>query len=224
MPTAKKDIVCQLVYSGDRASSWPGLPEEEVVYAAGCGNESACEYIVNKYRGLVYKNIRSYFLRGAEREDLIQEGMIGLLNAVRDYDPRKHSSFHFFADLCIRRQVLTAVKGANRRKHIPLNNSRSIDAPWGGSDEDNDLHECLAVADSADPESLLIGSEVVRLLKVNLKKSLSPLEYRVLLSYVGGKSYRQIAVEISRSEKAVDNALARIKSKASRIMAWIHQD
>jgi RNA polymerase sporulation-specific sigma factor len=224
MRMAKEDITYWLVYSDNRINAWSELPEEEVVYAAAGGNERACEYILNKYRGLVYRNIRSYYLRGAEREDLMQEGMIGLLSAIRDYDPRKHSSFHFFAALCIRRQVLTAVKGANRRKHVPLNTSRSIDALCGSDNGDKAMHEHLAVAGSDDPETLLIGSEFIRLLKVNLEKVLSPLEHRVLLSYIDGKSYKQIAIEISRSEKSVDNALARIKSKASRIVTWIYRD
>ncbi len=184
-----------------------------LVNMANCGNPLAEQYMINKYKKLVKMKARAYFLVGADKEDLIQEGMIGLYKAVRNYDDLKLSSFRAFAEICINRQIITAVKMASRQKHRPLNSYISLNQPLYYENSDRTLLDIIDDVNINDPMSLFLTHERFRELKNKLKKVLSNLERRVLESYLEGKTYREIALEIKKSVKSIDNAIQRIKSK-----------
>ncbi|MCX8053750.1 MAG: RNA polymerase sporulation sigma factor SigH [Armatimonadetes bacterium] len=191
------------------------LTDQEIVKIAQAGDESAAEYLLYKYRGLVRTKVRSYFLMGAEKEDLLQIGMIGLWQAVVDYRPEKDISFLSFARICIERHVITAIKTATRRKQTPLNTSVSLEYPSDDSDSEWNLADILVSDDTVDPEELVLKREDNNRLQAMLRRLLSDFEWRVLSGYQVGKSYREIACELQCKTKSVDNALARIKRKIS---------
>lgn len=191
------------------------LGDQEVVEMAQQGDESAVEYLLYKYRGLVRTKVRSYFLLGAEKEDLLQIGMIGLWQAVVDYRPDKDISFLSFARICIERHVITAIKTATRQKQTPLNTSVSLEYPSDDSESEWNLAEILVSDDTVDPEDLVLRREDNRRLRDMLRRLLSDFEWQVLAGYQVGKSYREIACELQCKTKSVDNALARIKRKIS---------
>ena len=191
------------------------LTDQEIVRIAQFGNEQAAEYLLYKYRSLVRTKVRSYFLMGAEKEDLLQIGMIGLWQAVVDYRPEKDISFLSFARICIERHVITAIKTATRRKQTPLNSSVSLEYPSDDSDSEWNLADILVSGDAVDPEELVLKREDNFRLQDMLRRLLSDFEWRVLLGYQVGKSYREIACELQCKTKSVDNALARIKRKIS---------
>jgi RNA polymerase sporulation-specific sigma factor len=191
------------------------LTDQEIVRIAQFGNEQAAEYLLYKYRSLVRTKVRSYFLMGAEKEDLLQIGMIGLWQAVVDYRPEKDISFLSFARICIERHVITAIKTATRRKQTPLNSSVSLEYPSDDSDSEWNLADILVSDDTVDPEELVLKREDNFRLQDMLRRLLSDFEWRVLLGYQVGKSYREIACELQCKTKSVDNALARIKRKIS---------
>ena len=187
--------------------------DEELVLMAQNGDEAAQEYLLDKYKSLVRAKSRAYFLIGADSEDIIQEGMIGLFKAIKEYDPEKASSFHGFADLCITRQMLTAIKSATRKKHSPLNNYVSVDQPKfekGGIEALFDTVQNLRIV---DPEEHLIGEEEYEQIITFLNENLSSLEKTVIGLYLNGYSYQQIAQKLNRSPKSIDNAIQRIKHK-----------
>ena len=177
--------------------------------------EGAAEHLLYKYRNLVRNKVRSYFLVGAEKEDLLQVGMIGLWQAIVDYRADKAISFPAFARICIQRHIITAIKTATRQKQIPLNTSLSLESPPDESNTEWSLADILTSDETVDPEELVLKREDSMLLHEMLQQMLSDFEWRVLTGYKVGKSYREIAYELQCKTKSVDNALARIKRKVS---------
>ena len=196
-----------------------GLTDEEVVFAVKEGEDRAAQdYLINKYRNFVRAKARSYFLIGADREDIIQEGMIGLYKAIRDFRNDKLSSFRAFAELCVTRQIITAIKTATRQKHIPLNSYISLNKPIYDEDSDRTLLDVLSGARISDPEELVISREEFVDIEEKMEEILSDLEWKVLMSYLDGKSYQEIAAELRRHVKSIDNALQRVKRKLEKYM------
>lgn len=191
------------------------IPDETLVRAIRSGDTDAEEILYTRYKPIVRGRARTYFLVGADREDIIQEGMIGLYKAVCDYEFDKQTSFRIFAELCITRQIITAIKSATRKKHTPLNNYISINRPV--YDEDNESERTLVdVLESSridDPEEALIGRENYEAIAHDIRHSLTKLEKQVLGLYLEGLSYQQIAEILDRSAKCVDNAIQRVKKK-----------
>jgi RNA polymerase sigma-H factor len=178
----------------------------------------ALEYLINKYRNFVRAKARSYFLIGADREDIIQEGMIGLYKAIRDFRSDKLASFRAFAELCITRQIITAIKTATRQKHIPLNSYISLNKPIYDEDSDRTLLDILSGSRVSDPEELVISREEFSDIEEKMGEILSELEWKVLMAYLDGKSYQEIALELERHVKSIDNALQRVKRKLERYL------
>jgi RNA polymerase sporulation-specific sigma factor len=198
----------------DRWCSASGRSDDDLVRAARAGDEVALAELLTKYRGFARMKARSYFLVGADRDDVVQEGMIGLYKAIRDFNPQLQSSFLAFAELCITRQIITAVKTATRHKHGPLNTSVSLSRPVGGEDDgERVLADVLPTVAISDPADLLISAERIRALQAHVDEVLSDLETEVLRLYVEGKSYQQIAERLQRHVKSIDNALQRVKRK-----------
>jgi len=191
--------------------------DEELICLACQGDLIAEESLINKYKKLVKIKARSYFLIGADTEDIIQEGMIGLYKAVRNYQFKKLSSFKAFAELCITRQIITAIKSATRQKHIPLNSYISLNRPIYNEDSDRTLLDIVDNMSINDPQDLFLNSEKLNHLKVRIKRILSDLERDVLESYLDAKSYQEIAADLGRHVKSIDNALQRIKRKLELI-------
>jgi len=212
-------VIAQELYS----KVWPVdcydvKTDEEVATMAKDGSEIALEYLINKYRNFVKAKARSYFLIGADREDIIQEGMIGLYKAIRDFKGDKLSSFRAFAELCITRQIITAIKTATRQKHIPLNSYVSLNKPIYDEDSDRTLLDILSGAKITDPEELMINREEYDNIEIKMSEILSDLEWKVLTYYLEGKSYQEIALELNRHVKSIDNALQRVKRKLERYL------
>lgn len=187
--------------------------DEELVLLANEGDTTAQEIIINKYKNFVRSKARSYFLIGADREDIVQEGMIGLFKAIRDFRSDKLSSFRAFAELCITRQIITAIKTATRQKHIPLNSYISLNKPIYDEESDRTLLDVLSGSKVLDPEELIIGREELDAMECKIGEILSELEWEVLMSYLQGKSYQEIAADLDRQVKSIDNALQRVKRK-----------
>ncbi|MHB8927291.1 MAG: RNA polymerase sporulation sigma factor SigH [Bacillota bacterium] len=194
------------------------MVDEEIVEYAREGNDGALEFLINKYKNFVRAKARSYFLIGADREDIIQEGMIGLYKAIRDFRSDKLSSFRAFAELCITRQIITAIKTATRQKHIPLNSYVSLNKPIYDEDSDRTLLDVLSGSKITDPEELIISREEFGDIEEKMGEILSDLEWKVLMSYLDGKSYQEIAVDLKRHVKSIDNALQRVKRKLERYL------
>lgn len=188
--------------------------DEHLVERAREGSDLAIEALLHRYRHYARAKARTYFLAGADREDIVQEGMIGLFKAIRDYRDDRNSAFRAFAELCITRQIITAIKTATRQKHMPLNSYVSLNKPTGGdSDEGHSLGEILVSTEVVDPAELLISAEDLAAIKDSMGKVLSDLETDVLQLYMDGKSYQEIAEILGRHVKSIDNALQRIKRK-----------
>ncbi len=192
--------------------------DEDIVDFAKEGDAIALEYLINKYKNFVRAKARSYFLIGADREDIIQEGMIGLYKAIRDFRQDKLSSFRAFAELCITRQIITAIKTATRQKHIPLNSYVSLNKPIYDEDSDRTLLDVISGTKITDPEELIISREEFDDIEEKMGEILSSLEWKVLMSYLEGKSYQEIAVDLKRHVKSIDNALQRVKRKLERYL------
>jgi RNA polymerase sporulation-specific sigma factor len=199
------------------------MVDEDVVEYAREGSAVALEFMINKYKNFVRAKARSYFLVGADREDIIQEGMIGLYKAIRDFRSDKLSSFRAFAELCITRQIITAIKTATRQKHIPLNSYVSLNKPIYDEDSDRTLLDVLSGTKVSDPEELIINREEFGDIEEKMGEILSELEWKVLMAYLDGKSYQEIAVELHRHVKSIDNALQRVKRKLERYLNWRRQ-
>ena len=182
------------------------------------GDTIALEYLIQKYKKIVRIKARGYFIMGGDSEDIIQEGMIGLYKAIRDFDESKQVNFYSFALLCITRQIHTAIKSANRQKHIPLNSSLSLDRAVYDENDDLTYIDTYANSDISNPENLIISNENKSALESRIAESLSALEKRVLFLYLMGKSYVEIASIIGKDEKSIDNALQRIKKKVTKII------
>lgn len=188
--------------------------EMALVRAAQKGDQRASCELVKRYRGLIRCKARSYYLIGADRDDIIQEGMIGLFKAIRDYDPTRQASFHSFAELCVTRQIITAVKSSTRRKHAPLNSYVSLSRSTSAEDDgERLLSDILAARDVCDPAEIVIGAWETKFIRAGVVEALSEFEADVLRLYTGGKSYQEIADLLGRHTKAVDNALQRVKRK-----------
>lgn len=192
--------------------------DEEIVEDAKKGDEEALEYLIYKYKNFVKAKARAYFLIGADHEDIVQEGMIGLYKAIRDYRQDKLSSFRAFAELCITRQIITAIKTATRQKHIPLNSYISLNKPIYDEEPDRTLMDVISGAKVSDPEELIISREEFISIENKINELLSDLEQEVLISYLQGKSYQEIAVDLDRHVKSIDNALQRVKRKLERYL------
>ncbi|MTV25051.1 RNA polymerase sporulation sigma factor SigH [Nitriliruptoraceae bacterium ZYF776] len=188
------------------------LDDEELIAGAHAGDERCLAELLERYRGFARAKARSYFLVGGDREDIVQEGMIGLYKAVRDYADGHGASFRSFAELCITRQILTAIKTATRFKHAPLNSYVSLDKPHE-RDPDRTVAETVAVEPAADPLEQLVADDELRRLQIAFDEVLSGLETEVLELYVEGRSYQEIADRLGRRVKSIDNALQRIKRK-----------
>lgn len=197
-----------------RGGPEPSGSDETLAARAAVGDQAALEQLLHRYRSFARVKARSYFLAGADREDVVQEGMIGLYKAIRDFEPAHQSSFRAFADLCVTRQVITAVKAATRHKHGPLNCYVSLSQPLpGANDDERVLADVLPALAGSDPADLVISAERIRALQAHVDEVLSDLETEVLRLYVEGKSYTEIAERLQRQVKTIDNALQRIKKK-----------
>ena len=194
------------------------MADEQVVKLAQDADGGALEYLLNKYKNFVRTKARSYFLIGADHEDIVQEGMIGLYKAIRDYKAERLSSFRAFAELCVTRQIITAIKTATRQKHIPLNSYISLNKPIYEEDSDRTLLDVITEEGVSNPEDMLIDREDLSLIEGRIGQMLSDLEKDVLVRYMEGKSYVEIAGEMNRHVKSIDNALQRIKRKLLRYL------
>jgi RNA polymerase sporulation-specific sigma factor len=198
-------------YSNDIYNRFSNMNDSDIAILASNGDDDATDYLLIKYKNFAKRKARSYFLAGADRVDIVQEAMIGLYKAIRDYNPNRLSSFYSFADLCITRQIITAVKTATRQKHIPLNSYVSLDKPI----EDESDRTLLDITKSSDlnPVNIIIDEENKNEIESKIDELLSELERNVLNFYLQDKSYQQIAEDLNRHVKTIDNALQRIKKK-----------
>ena len=192
--------------------------DEEVVMEAKAGNNKAQEYLISKYKNFVKAKAKSYFLIGADKEDIYQEGMIGLYKAIRDFNPEKSTSFKAFAEICVTRQIITAIKTATRQKHIPLNTYVSLNKPIYEEESERTLLDVLSGLKISDPEELMISKEKMQFIEETISEVLSGLERKVLTSYLDGKSYQEIACDLERHSKSIDNALQRVKRKLEKCL------
>ncbi|OIK12042.1 RNA polymerase, sigma 30 subunit, SigH [Bacillus sp. OV322] len=182
------------------------------------GDSEALDFLIHKYRNFVRAKARTYFLIGADKEDIVQEGMIGLYKAIRDFKGDKLSSFKAFAELCITRQIITAIKTATRQKHIPLNSYISLDKPIYDEESDRTLMDVISGTKALDPEELIISQEEFDDIELKMAELLSDLERKVLSLYLDGQSYQEISEELNRHVKSIDNALQRVKRKLERYL------
>lgn len=189
------------------------LTDEEIVRLAMEFNEEAMEYIIDKYKPLVKARANMYYLIGADRDDIVQEGMIGLFKAVKSYKFDQATCFKAFADLCIKRQIITAIKTATRQKHIPLNTYVSLNKPLYDEDADRTVMDILDYEAVLNPEDIIIGKEELSNIEKKIIHLLSSFEVRVLRLYLLGRSYQDIARIVNKSVKSIDNALQRVKRK-----------
>ena len=192
--------------------------DEEVVMQAKAGNNRAQEYLISRYENFVKAKAKSYFLIGADKEDIYQEGMIGLYKAIRDFNPEKSTSFKAFAEICVTRQIITAIKTATRQKHIPLNTYVSLNKPIYEEESERTLLDVLSGLKISDPEELMISKEQMHFIEEKISEVLSGLERKVLTSYLDGKSYQEIACDLERHSKSIDNALQRVKRKLEKCL------
>ncbi|MBR6029828.1 MAG: RNA polymerase sporulation sigma factor SigH [Clostridia bacterium] len=199
-------------------AAYAGMTDEEVVALCHAGDRIAEEYLLNKYKNFVRSKARSYFLIGADHEDIVQEGMIGLYKAIRDFKPDKLAYFRAFAELCITRQIITAIKTATRQKHIPLNSYVSLNKPLYDDESERTLLDVIIESTAANPEDLIISQEDLHSINGRINEVLSDLELDVLQEYLDGKSYQEIAESLGRHVKSIDNALQRVKRKLEKYL------
>ena len=196
------------------------LEDVDLVALVRAGDERCVTVLLDRYRNFARSKARSYFLAGSEKEDVVQEGMIGLFKAVRDFDLEQETPFRAFAELCISRQILTAIKTANRHKHQPLNSSVSLDAPAYGDESGlRSLADNLVAPMTSDPVELVISAQEIEAIRDSMRESLTQLEGDVLRLYMEGKSYEEIAGALGNHVKSIDNALQRIKRKLQKHIA-----
>ena len=194
------------------------MTDEEIVQLCHNGDSLSEEYLLNKYKNFVRSKARSYFLIGADHEDIVQEGMIGLYKAIRDFKQEKLSSFRAFAELCITRQIITAIKTATRQKHIPLNSYVSLNKPLYDEESERTLLDILMEGTTSNPEDMIINQENLGNIRQKINEVLSGLEQEVLAAYLDGKSYQEIAEALGRHVKSIDNALQRVKRKLEKYL------
>ncbi|PLR84382.1 RNA polymerase sporulation sigma factor SigH [Bacillus canaveralius] len=198
--------------------NYANLEDDVLVVLVHNGDEEALNFLIQKYRNFVRAKASRYFLCGGDREDIIQEGMIGLYKAVRDFKEDKLSSFKAFAELCITRQIITAVKTATRQKHSPLNSYVSLDKPIYEEESNHTLMDVISGTKEMDPAALIIIQEKADDIELKMAEKLSDLERRVLALYINGHSYVEISRELNKHVKSIDNALQRIKRKLERYL------
>ena len=194
------------------------LKDEELLVMSSQGNKHAEEELLCRYKNYVRKKVRPYFLVGADTDDIVQEGMIGLYKAIRDYKVSKNDNFRAFADLCITRQVITAVKTSLRNKHAPLNSYISLNRPVYDDDNSVTFYDLITKATASDPEEVFIDNETTKEINSKIHKTLSKFEYLVFERFLQGNSYAEIAEETGKTLKSIDNALQRIKKKISQLL------
>ncbi len=194
------------------------LTDIELVSLAQKNNFDAMETLIERYKNFVRSKGRTYFLIGADKEDIIQEGMIGLFKAVRDFDASKQTQFRSFAELCVTRQIITAIKSATRQKHIPLNTYVSLSRPIYEEDSEKTLLDLISLEYILDPEQILINQETLGITEKRINGVLSSLEKSVLDLYINGKSYHEIASILDKEPKSIDNAIQRVKRKIAKCM------
>ena len=201
-------------------SKYDRMTDEQLLCDYKKGNQEIMDYLMVKYKSMVRKKARAMYLLGGENEDLIQEGMIGLIKAVRDFDVTQKTSFSSFAELCVSRQMYSAIEASNRKKHLPLNSYVSLyeDSEQVGEGRTLPLIDTIESSKENDPEVLYFGKEYTEAFAEQLKELLSPLENHVLYLHLMGMDYRTIAELLGKSPKSVDNALQRIKTKAQKIL------
>ena len=201
-------------------SKYDRMTDEQLLCDYKNGNQEIMDYLMVKYKSMVRKKARAMYLLGGENEDLIQEGMIGLIKAVRDFDVTQKTSFSSFAELCVSRQMYSAIEASNRKKHLPLNSYISLyeDSEQEGEERSLPLIDTIESSKENDPEVLYFGKEYTEAFAEQLKELLSPLENHVLYLHLMGTDYRTIAELLGKSPKSVDNALQRIKTKAQKIL------
>lgn len=190
--------------------------DEELAEIAKNGDKDALEYLLKRYKDLVDMKVSKYFIIGAEREDIVQEGMIGLYKAVKSFNSEKESSFRSFANMCIERQLITAIKTSNRQKHIPLNSSISLNANAYDDESDTELLEKLDMQVLEDPLDTITKKEYYKTIETRIDENLSDFEKQVLTRYARGESYVNIAKKLEAPVKSVDNAIQRIRKKANK--------
>ena len=194
-------------------AEYSAMTDEEAALLGQRGDAGAMQHLLSKYKNFVRSRAHSYFLVGADHEDIVQEGMIGLFKAVRDFREERGVTFRAFAELCVTRQIITAIKAATRQKHIPLNFYVSLNKPLYEEESERTLMDVLDEGRGADPEELMISREEFARIRRRIDEALSPLERRVLEAYLDGKSYQEIAEMVGRHVKSIDNALQRVKKK-----------
>lgn len=199
-----------------KISDYLAMKDEDIVTIAQEGNPDALEQLIKRYISFVRLRAMSYFLVGGEREDIVQEGMIGLYESIQSYNKDKLASFKRFAELCITRQMLTAIRTATRQKHIPLNTYISLNKPIYTEDTPRTLLDVLSGVEITDPEELIISSEELYYMENVVIEVLSELEWKVLVGHLDGKSYKEISVELEKPIKSIDNALQRAKRKLEK--------
>lgn len=203
---------------GELLTQYKNKSDEEIIKIIRNGDKQAQDYILDKYKALVKTKSRAYFLIGADKEDIIQEGMIGLYKAVRDYQSERNASFKVFAELCINRQIITAIKAATRQKHIPLNSYVSLNKPVFEEESEQTYMDMLKIGEIFNPEALFISQEDKNFIENQMEKVLSDFETKVLAFYLQGKSYFEISKIIKKPEKSIDNALQRVKKKVEKFL------
>lgn len=202
------------------AERYDDLTDEEIIIQIRQGDNPGVDYLMEKYKNLVRKKARALYLIGGDSDDLIQEGMIGLFKAIRDYQPEKENAFYGFANLCVERQLYNAVKGANRLKNSPLNSYVSLDVPVGGVGTEETgqmLGETLEKNGISNPEDIMIDRERVGKIEAYIQNQLSQFEQNVVNLFIEGMNYQQIAEHLGRTPKSIDNALQRIKKKLGEL-------
>lgn len=196
-------------------SKYEHMTDEQLIRKFRQGDKTIMDYLMEKYKNLVRKEANAMFLLGGENDDLIQEGMIGLFKAVRDYQTEQDTSFYSFAKLCITRQMYSAIEASKRKKHSPLNSYISF---YEQGEDQSTLLDKMEAGDQSNPEELLVGRERAQILEAKLEENLSDLENRVLYLHLLGTDYKTIARLLDKSPKTIDNALQRIKSKTEKIL------
>lgn len=195
-------------------NSFDVMNDEELISLIRSDNKEALDYLLNKYKELVYMKVSKYFIIGAEKDDIFQEGMIGLYKAIKSFKAEKHNSFKTFANMCIERQLITAIKTSNRQKHIPLNSYLSLNTSAGDEENDKTLLDMLNNTTVEDPLDTITKKEYYKKVEDTIDKTLSDFEKQVLKKFIKGDSYIKIAEELSSPVKSVDNAIQRIRKKA----------
>lgn len=204
--------------------SYVEMADVELVELAQSGDNGATDALVERYKNFVRGKSRTYFLIGADKEDIIQEGMIGLFKAVRDFDINKQAQFRSFAELCVTRQIITAIKSATRQKHIPLNTYVSLSRPVYEDESEKTLLDLISMEYIMDPEQIFINQESLGITENRINESLSSFERSVLELYINGKTYHEIAEILSKEPKSIDNAIQRIKRKIAKQLEIIKKE